>query len=55
MRTFAGNLLEGSLNAHLLGRAGHMDGHIVPDLVPLKLVHQEALDELHWLIQREPA
>ena len=50
MGALAGNLLKGLLNAHLLGGAGDVDGHIVTDLVPLQLVHQEALDELDRLI-----
>lgn len=47
--------VEGCLNAHLLGGAGHMHCHIVPHLSPLQLVHEVAGDELHRLVQVEPA
>ena len=50
-----GDSIEGSLNAHLLGGAGHMHCYIVPHLGPFQLVHQVAGDELHRLVQVEPA
>lgn len=55
MGALLSNSIEGSLDAHLLGGAGHVDGHIVPHLAPLQLVHQVAGDELHRLVQVEPA
>ena len=50
----AGDAGEGRLDAHLLGGAGNVDGHILPHLAPLQLVLQEVVDEGHGLIQRKP-
>lgn len=48
--TLLRHIVEGCLNAHLLGGAGHMNGHIVLHLGPLQLVHEVSRDEFNWLI-----
>mmetsp|Transcript_29609 Transcript_29609/g.62947 ORF Transcript_29609/g.62947 Transcript_29609/m.62947 type:complete len:1140 (-) Transcript_29609:283-3702(-) len=53
LRAHAGQLLEVGLNAHLLGRARDVDGHIFLHLGELELVEEEVVHELDWLVHGE--